>query len=265
MNNEDFQNIIWQYAKDNTRTMPWRSNTDPYYVLVSEIMLQQTQVDRVVPKFDQFILRFPDIEALASAKLSEVLREWSGLGYSRRAKFLHQSAGIIKEKYNGVIPSEIDELVALPGIGPNTAGAILAYALNQPVAFVETNIRTVYLHHFFPDQDDISDAEILKKVEQTLDQDNPRQWHWALMDYGTYLKKQGMTHIRRSKHYKKQSPFQGSVRQVRGQILRSLAGQPLVETKLRKIVEADERFTPALQALLAEGFIKKNKNIYSLV
>lgn len=227
-------------------------------------MLQQTQVDRVVPKFEQFISRFPDIDTLAKATLSDVLIAWSGLGYSRRAKFLHQSARIIKEKYKGEIPSTIEELKGLPGIGPNTAAAIITYSFNQPVIFVETNIRTVYLHHFFDKREDISDSEILQKVEETLDSIDPRRWYWALMDYGTYLKKQGNTHIRRSKHYKKQSPFQGSVRQVRGQILRALADQSLSEAKLRKVVEADKRFEPAFQSLLKEGFIKKDKNKYSL-
>jgi len=264
MNTEDFQKIVWEHAKTNTRTMPWRSNTSPYFVLVSEIMLQQTQVDRVVPKFKQFISRFPDIDTLANTTLSEVLVTWSGLGYSRRAKFLHQSAGIIKQKYKGKIPSTLEELKSLPGIGPNTAAAILAYSSNKPVIFVETNIRTVYLHHFFSQREDVSDAEILQKVEETLDHTDPRRWYWALMDYGTHLKKQGNTHIRRSKHYKKQSPFQGSVRQVRGKILRALANQSLSEVKLRKAVAADERFEPAMQALLLEGFIKKDKKTYSL-
>lgn len=260
----EFQKLVYDFAADNTRSMPWRDNTDPYYVLVSEIMLQQTQVDRVVPKFNQFIHEFPDTETLASTKLSDVLKVWSGLGYSRRAKFLWQSAQKIVSEYGGKIPSTTEELVKLPGIGPNTAGAIMAYAHNQPMVFIETNIRTVYLHHFFADQDDISDAQLAEKVELTLDTKNPRLWYWALMDYGTYLKKSGTTHITRSKHYRKQAPFDGSVRQVRGQILRSLAENPKTEAKLRSDINADERFQSALQGLIGEGFIQKEKDIYSL-
>ncbi len=259
-----FQKLIHDFAADNSRSMPWRDTTDPYYILVSEIMLQQTQVDRVVPKFNQFITEFPDIETLASANLSDVLKVWSGLGYSRRAKFLWQSAQQIVSEFHGTIPSTIDELVILPGIGPNTAGAIMAYAYNQPVVFIETNIRTVYLHHFFADLDDISDAQLREKVELTLDNKNPRLWYWALMDYGTSLKKSGTTHITRSKHYRKQTPFDGSVRQVRGQILRALAENSKTESKLRRDINADERFESALQGLINEDFIQKEKDIYSL-
>lgn len=264
MSTEDFQELIWEYAKENTRSMPWRLNTETYYVLVSEVMLQQTQVDRVIPKFEQFIATFPDIKTLASAQLSDVLKIWSGLGYARRAKFLHQTAQLIQQKHNGQIPLSVDSLISLPGIGPNTAAAIVVYSANEPVPFVETNIRTVYLHHFFHDRNDVSDAEILEKVEATLDRELPREWYWALMDYGAYLKKQGLTHLHRSKHYKKQSAFEGSIRQVRGQILRALGGGQMKDTELKKTIAADERFSIAIDALMQEGFVKQEKGIYSL-
>jgi A/G-specific adenine glycosylase len=148
----DFQEIIWEKAHELYREMPWRDNTDPYFVLVSELMLQQTQVDRVILKFELFMTTFPTIKDLANASLAEVLTTWSGLGYNRRAKFLHEAAQKVVADFNGAIPDNYDALVTLPGIGPNTAGAILAYSFNQPVVFIETNVRTVYFHHFFEDQ-----------------------------------------------------------------------------------------------------------------
>lgn len=148
MKYEDFQEIVWQKGRELYRPMPWREDTRPYYVLVSELMLQQTQVDRVLPKFEAFIEAFPDIESLAAASLGEVLTLWSGLGYNRRAKFLHEAAQSVIREYNGEIPASYDDLVSLPGVGPNTAGAVLAYSFNQPVVYIETNIRTVYFEHF---------------------------------------------------------------------------------------------------------------------
>ena len=143
MNTADFQELIWEKGRELYRDMPWRDDTRPYYVLVSELMLQQTQVDRVIPKFDAFITRFPDEAALAAASLADVLTLWSGLGYNRRAKYLHDAAKMIMAEFSGIFPTTYDELVKLPGVGPNTAGAIMTYAYNQPVVFIETNVRTV--------------------------------------------------------------------------------------------------------------------------
>ena len=237
--------------------MPWRENTDPYFVLVSELMLQQTQVDRVVPKFHQFMTAFPTIQSLAQAPLSEVLQVWSGLGYNRRAKFLHLAAGKIVEDFDGNIPATLEELVRLPGIGPNTAGAILAYSFNQPVIFIETNVRTVYFYHFFDGQALVSDNELKRLAAETIDTQNPREWYWALMDYGSYLKKQGAGRIDQSKHYKKQPPLKGSVREVRGLILKALAIQDTTIADLQEYLPKDRRFEPALQALLDEGLVQQ--------
>ena len=147
----------------------------------------------------------------------------------------------------------------LPGIGKNTAGAILAYAYNQPVIFIETNIRTVYFHHFYADSTDlVSDKELESLVELTLDREHPREWYWALMDYGTYLKKAAGGRLTSSKHYIKQPPLKGSVREMRGRILKVLVTGPKVEKELREKVEADERFEPALCSLLQEGLIEQN-------
>lgn len=257
MNTEDFQELIWQKGRELYREMPWRLSTEPYFVLVSELMLQQTQVDRVVPKFHQFMMAFPTIQALARASLSEVLVVWSGLGYNRRAKFLHEAAKKVVHDFKGAMPDKFEDLVQLPGIGPNTAGAILAYSFNEPVAFVETNIRTVYFHHFFGDQISISDKELKEKVAETVDEEHPRGWYWALMDYGAFLKKEGASQIDRSKHYKKQAPLKGSLREVRGMILKTLTRQDLTKKELERIMPRDERFARALADLESEGLIKQ--------
>lgn len=235
--------------------MPWRVSTEPYFVLVSELMLQQTQVDRVIPKFHLFMMAFPTIEALATSPLADVLMVWSGLGYNRRAKFLHEAAKKVVGEFRGIIPDTFEELVSLPGVGPNTAGAILAYSFNKPVVFIETNIRTVYFHHLFDDTALISDKELKEKVSQTVDTEHPREWYWALMDYGSYLKKQGAGQIDRSVHYKKQAPLKGSLREVRGLILRALAEADLTEQQLSRKLPRDERFARAIRDLEAEKLI----------
>lgn len=232
--------------------MPWRQDTRPYYVLVSELMLQQTQVDRVIPKFESFIKRFPSEKELAGAPLAEVLKQWQGLGYNRRAKFLHEAAKQIVKL--GAFPADVSGLVALPGVGKNTAGAILAYAYNKPSIFIETNVRAVYIHHFFADSDDVDDKDISLLVEETLDHEHPREFYWAVMDYGVYLKKQGVRPSR-SKHYVKQSPLKGSVREVRGQIIAILSESDTTMQQLEARYEGDERFEPALNGLVADGLV----------
>lgn len=261
---QEFKEIVWGFARQNTRIMPWRENYSPYYVLVSEVMLQQTQVSRVIPKFEQFINLFPDVQSLARAPLSDVLVAWSGLGYNRRAKFLWQAAAVITSTYNGVFPRTKPALVTLPGVGPNTAGAIMAYAFNQPEVFIETNIRSVFFEHFFHDHDQVSDKELYQKVEVTLDREHPREWYWALMDYGSYLKKNGAGRLKQSVHYKKQTPLKGSMREMRGRILKTLSVKPLTKKGLKTKVQADERFDSALQALLDERLIKKQSYKLSL-
>lgn len=255
MNAWKFNEEIWEKARELYRDMPWRDTTDPYYVLVSELMLQQTQVDRVIPKFELFMRTFPTIVDLAKAPLSEVLTVWSGLGYNRRAKFLHEAARKVVADFKGIIPNTYDELVSLPGIGPNTAGAILVYSFNKPVVFIETNVRTVYFHHFFEDQALVTDKELRELVEQTIDTEHPREWYWGLMDYGSYLKKQGVGKIDKSSHYKKQAPLKGSMREVRGLILKALSKKEYAYDELRRMMPEDERFEVALQALLREGLI----------
>jgi A/G-specific adenine glycosylase len=238
--------------------MPWRDNTDPYIVLVSEIMLQQTQVYRVLPKFQEFMETYPTIKDLAKAPLGDVLKLWTGLGYNRRAKFLSEAARKVVTDFASVVPTSLENLMTLPGVGPNTAGAIMVYAYNQPAVFIETNIRTVYFHHFFTgDNQEVSDKELRELVTQTLDTENPREWYWALMDYGAYLKAQTGGYLVKSKHYVKQSPFKGSLREMRGYIIRQLSEGPLPAARLRGMIEAtdDPRFAVALEALIAERMV----------
>lgn len=258
MNAWKFNEEVWEKARELYRDMPWRDNTEPYCVLVSELMLQQTQVDRVIPKFELFMSTFPTVANLAMAPLSEVLTAWSGLGYNRRAKFLHEAAKKVMADFGGVIPGTYDDLVSLPGIGPNTAGAILAYSFNQPVVFTETNVRTVFFHHFFEDQALVSDKELKELVELTVDKEHPREWYWALMDYGSYLKRQGVGRIDKSSHYKKQPALKGSLREVRGLIVKGLAKRDYQMDELRLEMPQDERFDIALKALFTEGIIAQS-------
>src|SRR5579883_2245546 len=254
-----FQAIVWQYFAQHGRSMPWREpgadgQFDPYKIMVSEVMLQQTQVSRVIPKVNQFMAVFPDIKTLAQASQGDVLRTWSGLGYNRRAKYLHQAAQATMEKYGGTLPHDMEKLKTLPGIGPNTAAAICVYSFNQPLVFIETNIRTVYLHHFFADQQAVRDRTLEPIIAATLDKTDPRRWYWALMDYGAYLKSVHANPARRSHHHNVQTKFEGSVRQIRGQVIRLLAERPLTASDLQQQI-GDNRLPYVLEQLTAEGLI----------
>lgn len=242
--------------------MPWRIRTEPYYVLVSEVMLQQTQVSRVIPKFNDFIHSFPNIETLAKASQADVLAAWQGLGYYRRAKFLHQAAKQIMAKHNGQVPQTLEQLQQLPGVGHNTAAAIAVYAYNQPHVFIETNIRSVYIHHFFNDSHDVDDKQLLPLIKQTLDTSNPREWYWALMDYGAHIKTLVPNPSRRSKHHSMQSSYQGSTRQMRAKILKLLLAKNTLNISELKTEINDERLPAVLEGLVKEGFIRqKGKQI----
>jgi A/G-specific adenine glycosylase len=264
MHKVEFKETIWQQGRKLYRTMPWRDNTTPYYVLVSELMLQQTQVDRVIPKFNNFMHRFPDVNTLAMSSLADVLSLWSGLGYNRRARFLHDAAKKIMREFGGQVPDTRDELISLPGVGLNTAGAILVYGFNQPVVFIETNIRSVYFYHFFKDATAVSDKELVKVVHATIDIEHPREFFWALMDYGAFLKKQGLGQISKSQHYKKQSVLKGSLRETRGQIVRTLASRDMDESELRSEINADNRFERALESLKKDGLVSQTMAVFHL-
>lgn len=272
MNDEvaELRKVLWKFYESNARhDLPWRQpeangRFDPYKILVSELMLQQTQVPRVVPKFNEFIAAFPSFEALAAAPLADVLRAWSGLGYNRRAKFLWQTAQTVAQDFGGVLPTTRDALVKLPGIGPNTAGAILAYAFNQPAVFVETNVRSVFIHYFFADGSAVADKQIVALLEALLQgEPEPRALYWALMDYGTFLKQTTGNAARRSATYTKQSTFVGSRRQVRGQVLRALREKSKSLAVLRREIN-DERLESVLDDLVCEAMIAEDRGEYRL-
>ena len=257
MDISDFKEQLWDEGRNHFRPMPWREDTRPYYVLVSELMLQQTQVVRVIPKFEAFIATFPDVATLAGASLGDVLKLWQGLGYNRRAKYLHDSAKMLVKDFDGIFPNNEIGLTKLAGVGKNTAGALMAYAFNQPVVFIETNIRTVYIHHFFNDNFAVDDKDIIIRLAETLDREHPREFYWALMDYGSWLKSQGIRNISQSKHYKKQSAIRGSVRETRGQIVRQLSDGEQGVAHLKHVVAMDDRFEVALDGLVRDGLIER--------
>lgn len=292
-----FQKEIWKYYLTNKRDLPWRDTTNPYHILVSEVMLQQTQVARVIPKYQEFLKKFSTIESLAKASKADVLTLWQGLGYNRRALFLKKTCETLlaqhqeksQRKKSPQFPTTRDELLKLPGIGQSTAGALLAFAFNKPEPFIETNIRAVYLYFFFKETSSVSDIHIYELLQKSLalkkQKENPREWYYALYDYGTMLKaklgskKTGLH--KQSKHYNKQSKFKGSNREIRGAILRLFTKhKKLTASKINKeIMKELTHRSPAdtsrydippqiqtnLEALLKEGFIQKTtQSTYSL-
>ena len=261
-----FKDTIYAYYRQHARRFPWRETKDPYRILVSEIMLQQTQTERVAGKYEEFVFRFPDFAALARSDLHPVLEVWQGLGYNRRAVALKETAVRVVREHNSRLPEDLNELMKLPGIGRSTAGATLAFAYGISVAFIETNIRRVFLHFFFPERDNVKDGEILPLVEQTLDRENPRQWYYALMDYGVMLKARVPNPNRKSAHYSRQAPFEGSNRQIRGQILKHLIAEGrLTEAELVDRLRRDpDRVRAMLHEMECEGFIRAVSGVVSI-
>jgi A/G-specific adenine glycosylase len=262
-----FHHAISKYYHEHPRSFPWRETADPYRILVSEFMLQQTQTERVMKYYPRFLRRFPDFTALAGSKLNSVLEAWAGLGYNRRAIHLRLTAQKILTEHDALLPCEKEKLLTLPGVGSATAGAVMAFAFDKPVVFIETNIRRVFLHFFFQDKRGVKDAEILPLVEQTLDRDNPRNWYYALMDYGAMLKKAVANPNRKSAHYSRQAPFEGSNRQLRGRIIRELLNRETMGRKqLVDLLDTDAaRATKILQALESEGFLVCSGDIIRLL
>ena len=253
-----FQRTILDHYRRCGRDLPWRATNDPYRILVSEFMLQQTQVDRVLPKYQEFIGRFPDAATLALAPLQQVLAAWSGLGYNRRAQALKKCAEAIMENCGGRVPDLQDSLEQLPGIGPYTARAVCVFAYNQPCIVIETNIRAVYIHFFFAGLSSVQDGDLLPLIQKTLYRRNPRRWYNALMDYGVMLKKSCCNPSRNSARYARQSPFKGSNREIRGMIIKMLlVHQACTEALLiKKTGKEPHRVQPVIQQLLEEGLVK---------
>ena len=243
-----FVEFVAKKGRELYRDLPWRRTYDPYAIWISEVMLQQTQVSRVDGRWQRWLERFPTVDALAAAAPSDVLEEWQGLGYNRRALSVHRAAQAISEA-GGVFPQDPKELVKLPGIGPATAAGIRAFAFNLHGVYLETNVRTVFLHELYPQAEGVPDSELVPLVELTCPASvtnaadavaagadaavntaaetdetelTPRSWYYALLDYGAYLKKTIPNPSRRSKSHVKQSRFEGSHRQKRAELLRVL-------------------------------------------
>jgi A/G-specific adenine glycosylase len=251
--------LIWQYYVDHGRVFPWRQTHNPYHILVSEIMLQQTQTSRVLGKYEGFIEAFPDFATLAEAPPGAVLEAWQGLGYNRRAVALHRTAQSVTRDLSGELPSTPGLLARLPGIGPYTASAVAAIAFNQPVVLVETNVRAVFMYFFFEEGEKVRDREILPLVEATIDRANPREWYYGLFDYGAMLKKTRRLNAR-SAHYRKQGPFEGSNRQMRGRILRLLLArrQIRLDDLVAELDASAPQVRQSLMRLHEEGFLEYN-------
>ena len=258
---QQFKKEIREYYQNHARDFPWRNTVDPYHILVSEIMLQQTQTGRVFEKYERFLSEFPDFFSLARARLQNVLSIWQGLGYNRRAIALSSIACQVVSEFDGALPSSEEMLVKFPGIGKATASAIAAFAFNKPSIFIETNIRRVFIHFFFHDRKTVTDAEILPLISKTLDRSDPRRWYYALMDYGAMLKKSVLNPNRKSAHYKIQSRFEGSHRQLRGMVLKEIiaAQRGTVSSIAKKIDQSPDKILEVLSELQKEGFIKKQK------
>jgi A/G-specific adenine glycosylase len=260
-----FQDFIYFYYRRNKRDFPFRKNLTPYKVVISEIMLQQTQTNRVSEKFVEFIKKYPDFNSLAKASVEELLSTWQGLGYNRRALALKEIAKRIINDYDGKVPKDLKSLEALPQIGYNTACSILAFAYNVPTYFVETNIRRVYIYFFFSGKSKVNDKEIRDIVEISVDKDNPRDWYYALMDFGVMLKKSHPELNKRSVHYRKQSKFDGSTRQVRGKLLKLLLKTPLSRKEILEKFDYDEKkILKILNTLVKEGFIQEEEEIFTI-
>lgn len=263
----EFKTTILDYYAKNRRAFPWRDEISPYRVLVSEIMLQQTQTHRVFAKFDLFIEQFPDFRSLARAPFHDVLGVWKGLGYNRRALNLQKAAQMVVDHHENALPADPSILETFPGIGKATASSIVAFAFNLPTVFIETNIRTVFIHAFFNDRENVHDRDILPLVHACVDHESPRDWYYALMDYGVMLKKTVGNENKKSAHYTRQSRFLGSNREIRGLILQLLLDRKTVSRKeLPSLLSKDEaRVSLMINDLCSEGLVHDREGIISII
>lgn len=267
---ERFVERVWSEGGSRYRELPWRNIDDAYAVLVSEVMLQQTQVSRVLKHWERFMGLFPTLDALAAADTALVLEQWQGLGYNRRALALKRTAELCSEQNGGMLPRTCDELVKLPGIGAATAAGVTAFAYNEPAVYIETNVRTVFLHELFPDAESVSDKELTPYVRATCPADRPRAWYYALLDWGAHLKQITVNPSRRSAHYARQSAFEGSRRQKRAEMLRCVLSAPGMEVdelfaKLDEVEREAGRagvdraeYESILADMVSEGFFRRS-------
>ncbi|MCL1797338.1 MAG: adenine glycosylase [Eggerthellaceae bacterium] len=258
---------VFAEGKRLYRDLPWRGIDDAYQVLVSEVMLQQTQVSRVLKYWEPFCALFPTIDALAAADTALVLEQWQGLGYNRRALALKRAAEICSVEYAGQLPQTSEELRTLPGVGAASAAGVLVFAHNRPAVYIETNVRTAFIHEFFPEAERVTDKELFPLVKATCSPDEPRAWYYALLDYGWHLKQVTTNPSRKSAHYAKQSAFIGSRRQKRAELLRCVLHAPdgievgALYAKLNAFEAREKRgavdratFDSLIDDLLSEGF-----------
>ena len=254
-----FSDQIHYFYQHEGRSFPWRDTVDPYRIILSELMLQQTQTERVLPKYELFLTLWPDFSVMAKSTLSEVLSAWRGLGYNRRALALRTIAQR-SEAYGWTLPADYNLLIDFPMIGPATAAAIMAFAYGKRSIYLETNIRRVLIHQFHPEQSDVTDTVLRGELEELADlQDDYKRWYYALMDYGVLLKKQLVNPNRRSAHYQKQAAFANSNRQIRGLLLTAFTEQGTIQLSdvYERIPFPAERVQSCLDALVKEGFIEK--------
>lgn len=266
---EEFSATVWERGRELYRDLPWRDTHDPYAILLSEVMLQQTQVSRVMGRWEQWLETFPTIADLASAPLPPVLELWQGMGYNRRALNLKRCAEEVVAMHDGVVPSDKKALLGLPGIGPSTSAGVRIFAFRQPDMYLETNVRAVFIHELFPGRESVADKELVSLVEATCPQDaRVRAWYYALLDYGAYLKKTMPNPTRRSKHYTRQSKFEGSHRQKRAYLLRHVIDDALSTEDLARDLAQSERASgrqePSVEEVRAildelerEGFVMR--------
>lgn len=271
---EEFSATVWERGRELYRDLPWRDTHDPYAILLSEVMLQQTQVSRVMGRWEQWLETFPTIADLASAPLPPVLELWQGMGYNRRALNLKRCAEEVVAMHDGVVPSDKKALLALPGIGPSTSAGVRIFAFRQPDMYLETNVRAVFIHEFFDEHEVVSDKQLVPLVEATCPADERvRAWYYALLDYGAHLKKTMTNPTRKSKHYTRQSKFEGSHRQKRAYLLRRVIDDVLTTEELLRDLAHSEREAgreePSLEeteAILAEleceGFIVRRGDMW---
>lgn len=264
---ESFCALVWGRGVEHYRDFPWRHTHDPYEIWLSEVMLQQTQVTRVDGRWQRWLARFPSVEALAAAETADVLEEWQGMGYNRRALALLRAARAIADSDQG-FPCEYRELLALPGIGPATAAGIRAFAFGLPGVYLETNVRTVFLHELYPNETGVPDKRLVPLVDAACSQDDPRGWYYALLDYGAWLKRTVPNPSRRSRTHVRQSSFEGSHRQKRAAVVRVLlSARPagVDQTLVAREVGVDEDDARLLlEELEKEGFCSCHDDRWSV-
>lgn len=242
------EKVLSFYYEQGRHDLEWRKRINGYRILVSEIMLQQTQVARVKEKYKTWMSLYPSLKSLREASLQDILILWQGLGYQRRAKALYE----IAKQYTS-IPTSFSELCELPGVGPYTASAVSAFAYNEfSHPMLETNIRTALIEEFHLGETEIHDGVLYDDVDRlaknkSVQAVGARVWYYALMDYGAHLKENKISHNQKSVHHVKQTTYKGSLRELRAKTLFAITHQ--------KALPEDKRLDEVLKLLLKEGFI----------